>query len=88
MPHRVLTEAFELVSTDRAAVHGEPKANHENIARLWDAYLHNVDHVTAHDVANMMELLKVARRKSGIVNIDDYIDGAGYSAIAYECIKE
>ena len=61
MPHQVLTEAFKLVSTDRAAAHGEPKENHENIARLWDAYLHDIDHVTAHDVANMMELLKVAR---------------------------
>ena len=88
MPHQVLTEAFKLVSTDRAAVHGEPKENHENIARLWDAYLHDIDHVTAHDVANMMELLKVARRKSGTINIDDYIDGAGYAAIAYECVKK
>jgi len=87
MTHQVLTEAFKLVSTDRATAHGPSKENHENIARLWDAYLHNVDHVTAHDVANMMELLKVARRKTGNINIDDYIDGAGYAAVAYECVK-
>ena len=87
MTHQVLTEAFKLVSTDRATAHGPSKENHENIARLWDAYLHNIDHVTAHDVANMMELLKIARRKTGVHNDDDYIDAAGYAAVAHECAQ-
>jgi len=33
----------------------------------------------------MMELLKIARRKLGDLNVDDYTDGAGYAAVAYEC---
>jgi hypothetical protein len=33
----------------------------------------------------MMEILKVARRKLGSLNPDDYVDGAGYSAVSYEC---
>ena len=33
----------------------------------------------------MMELLKIARRKLGRFNKDDYIDGAGYAAVALEC---
>jgi hypothetical protein len=33
----------------------------------------------------MMELLKVARRKLGSFNKDDYVDGAGYSAVSFEC---
>ena len=37
------------------------------------------------DVANLMELLKVARRKLGSFNPDDYVDGAGYSGVSYEC---
>ncbi|MCR4341662.1 MAG: DUF6378 domain-containing protein [Gemmatimonadaceae bacterium] len=40
--------------------------------------------LTPLDVANMMEAMKIARRKSGSHNIDDYIDGAGYAACAGE----
>ena len=36
----------------------------------------------------MMELLKIARRKLGVFNPDDYVDGAGYAAVAFECAKE
>ncbi len=38
----------------------------------------------AHDVANLMEGMKIARRYSGSFNVDDYIDGAGYAAVAGE----
>ena len=31
-----------------------------------------------------MVLLKIARTKSGTVNIDDYVDGCGYLSIAGE----
>ena len=40
--------------------------------------------VTAHDVAIMMALLKVARTKLGAVSKDTYIDMSAYSAIAGE----
>ena len=81
----VLKRAAELVGGDRGETHGGMWENHDNIARLWNGYLHNVESLTAHDVANMMELLKVARRKSGKCNDDDYVDGAGYAGVAYEC---
>mgnify|MGYP003631514948 CR=1 FL=1 len=45
------------------------------------------DRITSADAANMMELLKIARRKLGGLNVDDYTDGAGYAAVAYECKK-
>ena len=64
--------------------------NHENIAQLWTGYLWQKlgqNHITATDVANMMELLKIARRKLGDLNVDDYTDGAGNAAVAYECRK-
>ena len=41
--------------------------------------------LTGADAANMMELLKIARRKAGAHNPDDYVDAAGYAAIAHEC---
>tara|TARA_R110000822_G_scaffold89145_3_gene206148 strand:+ start:335 stop:649 length:315 start_codon:yes stop_codon:yes gene_type:complete len=61
--------------------------NHENIAKLWNGYLYNKEELSASDVANMMELMKVARRKAGAFNADDYVDGAGYAAVAYECAE-
>ena len=85
---RALDKALALISGDRAETHGSMWENHENIARLWNGYLHNRDTLTAEDVANMMELLKIARRKLGTFNEDDYIDGAGYAAVALECAEE
>ena len=84
----MLEEAIELVGGDRAATHGSGYENHLNIAHLWNAYLFNKETLTASDVANMMELLKIARRKLGALNSDDYVDGAGYAAVAFTCAKE
>ena len=88
MPAReVLETALDLVTGDRASAHGSIQENQENIARLWNGYVYNKDELTASDVANMMELMKVARRKTGAFNMDDYVDGAGYAAVAYECAE-
>jgi hypothetical protein len=84
----MLEEAIELVDVDRATTHGSGYENHQNIAHLWNAYLFNKKTLAASDVANMMELLKIARRKLGVLNPDDYVDGAGYAALAFECAKE
>jgi hypothetical protein len=84
----MLEEAIELVDVDRATTHGSGYENHQNIAHLWNAYLFNKKTLAASDVANMMELLKIARRKLGVLNPDDYVDGAGYAAVAFECAKE
>jgi|TARA_R100000750_G_scaffold58621_1_gene46480 hypothetical protein len=82
---KALQEAGRLIETSRANSYGSVAKNHENIARLWDAYMHNKHRITAEDVANMMELLKIARRKLGVLHEDNYIDGAGYAAVALEC---
>src|SRR6266851_4948692 len=84
--------AASLVSGARSALHGDKLANHQCIARLWDGYLQSLaskrgvgcPFLSATDVAPMMELLKIARRLSGAHNLDDYIDAAGYAAIAGE----
>ena len=77
-----LSEANRLVGTDREKDYGDKVHNHNNIARLWSAYL-NIK-IEAHDVAIMMVLLKIARTKLGAVSKDTYIDMAAYSAIAGE----
>jgi len=85
--------AYDLVSGDRANTHGEAYLNHHKIACVWNGILMAAGtltspSLTAHDVANMMEGLKIARRYLGAFNIDDYIDGAGYAAVAGEIASE
>ena len=78
----LLSKAIEVVGGDRQKEYGDKVDNHNNIAKLWSAYL-DVK-IEAHDVSVMMILLKVARTKIGTRTKDTYIDMAGYSAIAGE----
>ena len=81
-----LRTALKLLSGKREHEYGNKKENHENISRLWSAYL---DHpISAHDVSILMLLLKVARAKFGNPSSDTYIDMVGYSAIAGELCDE
>ena len=79
---RLLMAAHVLVGKDREKDYGDKVKNHNNIAKLWSEYLDTP--VTAHDVAILMTLLKVARTKLGQVSEDTYIDMSAYSAIAGE----
>lgn len=89
----ITNKASELVSGDRAKTHGDKTDNHQRIADLWNGFLAAANKrpfrpLDAHDVANMMECLKIARRYTGDFNPDDYVDGAGYSAVAGEVRAE
>ena len=79
---KLLEKANALIAGDREKNYGDKVHNHNNIARLWSAYLDT--EIKAHDVAILMTLLKVARTKLGVVSEDTYIDMAAYSAIAGE----
>ena len=81
----ILQEAKKLVTGSRQKDYGNSLHNHENIAKLWSAYLGHT--IRPQDVALMMALLKIARTKTGTVNRDDYVDGAAYMAIAGEIEK-
>lgn len=86
----ILMDAHKLVGGDREGSHGDKTVNHLAIAAIWNGYLLARTHsgkppsLTALDVANMMEALKIARRLNGRHNDDDYVDGAGYAACAGE----
>lgn len=82
----IATKAAELVAGDRAATHGDMHAHFAHVATLWSAYLgKQLDcPLDPADVGNMMALLKIARTRSGALNADDWIDGAGYLACAGE----
>lgn len=89
----ILNTAASLVSGDRNLQHGNIRENFEAIADLWTAIIkasgNGLDTpLDGHDVANMMEALKIARRYYGAYNDDDYVDGAGYAAIAGQLKSE
>ena len=90
--HEICTNAANLVGGDRQKTHGDMVKNHDNIARLWEAYLNIRPDwdapLTALDVAHMMGLLKIARTQAGTFNLDDYIDMAGYASVAGEIAAE
>jgi len=84
----ICARAAELVGGDRENTHGNKVENHQNIARLWNAYLGwrlgDGCLLGPRDVALMMCLLKIARTKLGAHNPDDYLDLAGYAGVAGE----
>ena len=84
----ILAEAEKCVCTDREQAYGSPENNFSLIARLWREYLDTDNPITAHDVAMMMALLKIARIATGKPKTDNYIDLAGYAACAGEIAME
>lgn len=89
----IASRAAQLVAGDRNVAHGDVVKTHAAIAEMWNAVLLAAGKapdtpLDAHDVANMMEGLKIARRYQGAFNVDDYIDGAGYAAVAGQIMAE
>ena len=78
---QILETATNVVRA-REEQHGNKRQVLERTAKLWSAYIQWP--VTAHDVAQMMVLLKVTRSQHGQFNADDYVDSCGYAALAAE----
>ena len=76
-----LDKAVKIVQGQRQFDYGNKYENHDNIAKLWSAYLGY--EISPHDVAICMMLVKVARLKNRKTD-DCYVDMAGYAAIAGE----
>jgi deoxyxylulose-5-phosphate synthase len=89
----IAAKASDLVGGDRAKQHGDKSENFAKIAAIWNGTLAAAGVVMSrpldgHDVCNLMETMKVARRYTGSFNVDDYIDGAGYAACAGEVLAQ
>ena len=83
-----LVRAAKIVAS-RARTHGSPLPNHQNVARLWEAYLSirrdgRTAPVNAEDAAAMLALLKLARMHTGSFNPDDDLDFSGYTGVLAE----
>ena len=79
-PQETLQKAIDTVVA-RGACYGESEASLNEIAAYWRAYL-RVSDLSPRDVAMMMLLLKLARVKASPDHRDNYIDMAGYAALA------
>lgn len=94
----ILTRAEVAVDNTRELEYGPPRINLANCAELWSAYLCakysglTVDRaqfdLTPEDIAHMNVLQKIARTMTGGKTLDNYIDMAGYSALAGELALE
>lgn len=82
----VLEEAISLTCGDRNRDYGDPRPNFEATAQMWSAYK-RVE-FSAHDVAAMMILLKVARLSESPHKRDNWTDAAGYAGLGAEVVPE
>lgn len=84
----VLEEAKRCICQDRQNQYGAPEDSFLTIAAFWEVYLQaktgKVINLTRDDVAIMMVLLKVARTNGHKHHVDNYVDMAGYAALAAE----
>lgn len=78
----ILDAAKQCITVDRAATHGDAENTFGLIAAYWSAHLDA--EVSAHDVAVMMALFKLARVKGNLSHADSYVDAVGYAALAGE----
>jgi hypothetical protein len=76
----IYDQARHLTSTDRQAQYGAPEDNLGRIGALWSVYVGK--HITSHDVAVMMALVKIGRIASGVSVPDNYIDAVAYIGLA------
>jgi|TARA_R110000851_G_scaffold263382_1_gene415893 hypothetical protein len=82
----ILLEAMQCITHDRAATHGDAEDSFQTIADVWSWWLSNrpLSPLTAADVAMMMALFKIGRIAGNSTHEDNYIDLAGYAALAGE----
>ena len=83
----ILDTAKEYVTKDRAADHGDMKANFRTIAEYWNTHL-GIHLIEPQDVAVMMTLLKLARIKQNEKHLDNWIDACGYMACGGEIVSK
>jgi hypothetical protein len=82
----ILKEAERIITKDRAATHGNAEDSFAAIAGGWEWWLSIREHgpLSAFDVAMMMTIFKTARAASNKSHHDNFVDGAGYYALAGE----
>jgi len=82
---QILERAAALISGDRQDDYGDALENHERIARLWNARLHDKlkdgEKIEAWDVSACMRMVKEARLIQSPGHEDTLTDIAGYTGV-------
>ena len=78
----ILETAKAMICGERARKHGDVHVNMQQCAEFWTTY--KGVNFTSSDVCMMMLLLKASRQKMNPSEVDNYQDGAGYMALAWE----
>lgn len=87
---RIIEDAGRIIGKDRLAIHGKPEDSFRTIAELWEPYLRARGllapgaKLNRADVCAMMVLFKMARVANNQVHLENWTDGAGYSACGGE----
>lgn len=76
----LLDEAKQTITGERQDQYGAPEDSFSRIAAYWTTYLARP--VSSLDVAHLMALMKLARAQGQRFKRDNYVDLAGYAAIA------
>lgn len=79
----LLEEAASLTAGDRNRAYGEPVANMQHIADIYNAI--TGQSISARDVVLLHEATKLARLAKNPTHRDSYVDGMAYLGIGYEC---
>lgn len=82
----ILETAESHITTDRAATHGSAENSFSDMAGGWNWWcsIRASGTFDSHDVAVMMTIFKIARIAGNAGHADNYIDAAGYIALAGE----
>lgn len=81
---RLLDEAGKVITNDRNKTHGDYGIEARRIARAWSVLVGGDVEVKPETVPLMMIALKLCRASAGTINRDDFVDIAGYAALAYQ----
>ena len=79
----ILQKAIQVVCHNREDQYGTPEESFELIAQIWQA-LGDKEPLSAKDVAVRMIVVKLARASTGQPHADNWVDIAGYAALAGE----
>jgi hypothetical protein len=83
---RIAELAMRTINGERQDQYGNPEDTFKKIADLWTAYLFSNDpidlRITPPMVADMMQLLKIAREKGGKGKRDNLVDNLGYGILS------
>ena len=89
-----LDKAKETINGERQDICGNPENSFQLIAEFWNTYLtarqagESILIISKKDVMHMMVLLKMARAMGQKYHSDNYIDAAGYIALADDEAKK